>query len=337
MRPAVRNIILNAPAPIIPASVRPSVLAWWDGAKRGSVWAGLTNLVSNGNFANGTTGWAENGSTISTANNKLTITGSGASAAISASQANMFAYANGNKIYLKCTFKVTDAVCSQIYATITATGMATQTVTFQAPPQQNTVYTKSVIATLAPGGSGNVSVLIRALYADSATASGKVMEVQNVMAFELTAIFGAGNEPSAAEMDAILASEPAYWDGTRTVLANPASKYYWQDFSGNNRHLKLNNFAYLAGSGWNGDALVTDGVDDYGIRQDAWNPSGGSFTSAYVFNVPNVSGLKYLFATTYTTNAVIYCYVNDSKLTATAYDSASGNGVTTYEIGRAHV
>lgn len=57
---------------------------------------------------------------------------------------------------------------------------------------------------------------------------------------------------------------------TNEILkANP----YLQDFSGNNRPLKLNNFLFAAMSGVGGkeaypNALVTDGVDDYGQVQN---------------------------------------------------------------------
>lgn len=48
---------------------------------------------------------------------------------------------------------------------------------------------------------------------------------------------------------------------------------YLQDFSGNNRPLKLNNFLFAAMSGVGGkevypNALVTDGVDDYGVVEN---------------------------------------------------------------------
>lgn len=63
---------------------------------------------------------------------------------------------------------------------------------------------------------------------------------------------------------------------TNEILkANP----YLQDFSGNNRRLKLNNFLFAAMSGVGGyetnfseevypNALVTDGVDDYGVVEN---------------------------------------------------------------------
>jgi hypothetical protein len=101
---------------------------------------------------------------------------------------------------------------------------------------------------------------------DARASNWTAVEVQSVMAYDLTLAMGLGNEPTATEMDAILTADgTAYWEGTKQVLCNPDNKYYWKDYSGNGRHMKLNNFAYSGASGWQSPyGLQFDKVDDFG-------------------------------------------------------------------------
>ena len=58
-------------------------------------------------------------------------------------------------------------------------------------------------------------ILIRHRYVDAATANGKVMEVQKVLSINLTATFGAGNEPSLGERNLLFNN---YFEGEGNVL-----------------------------------------------------------------------------------------------------------------------
>ena len=264
LNPAQRLIL--AKPPIIPVHLRPNVLAWWDSRERGQVWYGLNQLVANGNFANGTTGWVSSASAaISATGNVLTITGNGLGTLPNASNTTNTACANGKRVYFICKAKVTNsnALNILVQAQGSTGGVATTFIT-QASPVNGTEYQLSGIYTFDASKTGNIMCYIIHQYADAATANGKVMEVQNVLAFDLTTIFGAGNEPTATEMDDIIAQYgTTYWDGTRSVLCNPSFKYFWSDYSGNNRTLKLNNFAYSGASGWQSPyGLDFDIVDD---------------------------------------------------------------------------
>ena len=84
-------------------------------------------------------------------------------------------------------------------------------------PVQNQWYEASVV-TVATGVS-NLARLYH-YYVDAATSTGKVMEIQRVLYLDLTAIFGAGNEPTAVEMDALLTKYPNSWfNGTVNDLS----------------------------------------------------------------------------------------------------------------------
>lgn len=159
----------------------------------------LTNIVTNGNFANGTTGWTALQSTINANDNVLSITGSGVGVSPLSSEFTSTPWANGKKIYLRAEARVTNSVCSQIQANLRhSTGNQLSAVT--ASPVQNQWYTVSGVGTSGVA-TENIEIRLVHVYASAATANGKVMEVQGVLAIDLTAIFGAGNEPTSAQMD----------------------------------------------------------------------------------------------------------------------------------------
>ena len=174
----------------------------------------VTSLMTNGDFSIGTTGWASAGGVLSASSNTLTITGNGVTANPYASQA--LAMVLNHKYYIRSKMKVTNASCNQI-RTRFAGGSGELIVT---SPIANQQYSMSMVLTSLD--SVNYTNAVQHTYADAATANGKVMEVQYVLCIDLTAAFGAGNEPTAAEMDAILAYYANSWfNGTVNIATNP--------------------------------------------------------------------------------------------------------------------
>ncbi|MHB8124635.1 MAG: LamG-like jellyroll fold domain-containing protein [Desulfitobacteriaceae bacterium] len=183
---------------------------WSDqrGQLDGSKWGKLVgtsgynpnNAISNGDFANSTTGWAGTNSTLAAVGNTLSVTGNG-----TAINPRTYAYApvaqiGARKILVRFKVRVTNTACSEIfiYWDGVTTGAAITTIT---NPTQNAWYTINLI--VSPNFSTtNPQIYIRHVYADAATANGKVMEVQQVVAVDLTAKFGTGNEPTLAWCDA---------------------------------------------------------------------------------------------------------------------------------------
>ena len=96
-----------------------------------------------------------------------------------------------------------------------------------------------------------------------------VYQMRRVCAIDLTAAFGAGNEPTAAEMDTILASyaPTTLWlSGTAPLVINPAGQIFLPDSSGAGQHLKYRNVGYTAASGPQAGSPPferMDGTDDY--------------------------------------------------------------------------
>ena len=168
-----------------------------------------TNCVTNGDFSNGTTGWKNEFASLSVANNILSVTANGTGNSGRAYQT--LTYIQNHKYYVNAKLKVTSSLCTSISYKYEASS-----VTVVTSPVANQIYSTSAV--ISPVGSLSYIQFIHN-YPDASTASGKVMEVQNATLIDLTATFGVGNEPTAEQMDAIMAKFPNSWfDGTRNLF-----------------------------------------------------------------------------------------------------------------------
>ena len=171
-----------------------------------------TNLVQNGDFSKGTAGWSNGGTgTISASNNICTHIGNGAILTNQLVTSISNISVSGEKIYCRAKMKVTNTDCTKINLTIRDSSNPYTDVVYQNTPVQNQVYLLSGIKTIPAGASGNNSIAVNSNYSSAAIAKDKVMEIQEVTAINLTALFGAGNEPDKAWCDLNI---PAWFDGT---------------------------------------------------------------------------------------------------------------------------
>jgi hypothetical protein len=147
------------------------------------------NLVLNGEDFVDTTGWTPFSATQAIVGSNLVITGTG----------NSYCGSNynvglddpvGTKYYYQYTMRVQSTGCTKIGIRSSSTAVASTEI---ANPVQNTWYTKSggFTKTAAAGTATNVSPT---QYYSSTT--GKILEVQQLIAVNKTAIYGAGLEPS---------------------------------------------------------------------------------------------------------------------------------------------
>ncbi len=177
-----------------------------------------TNIIANGDFEN-TTGWDNYASVpLTVANNVMSVIGSGAAHNPMASYITSTQSAVGKKVYVKYNARVTNAVCSKFRIEVDgASGGADQNKEF-ATPTENVWYGLSNVFTQPADVSGAIMVKIAHFYADKDTANGKVMEVKKAIAIDLTSTFGVGNEPTADEMDSVLACfDDSWFSGTRNI------------------------------------------------------------------------------------------------------------------------
>lgn len=179
----------------------------------------LTNIVTGGNFPN-TTGWTGINSTLAASNNILSITGNGTSPSARALGLSNVSGVDGKKIYVRALQRVTNSVSTQLRLDIRSSNEAVAIMAYSEPnPVQNQWYQLSGVVTLGATFTGlTVCPYLLHSYADAATANGKVMEVKKVLAIDLTSAFGAGYEPTAAQMTRWIDIFSAGWfDTTKSI------------------------------------------------------------------------------------------------------------------------
>jgi hypothetical protein len=177
-----QNTVATAYTPFVPPSpspLYPSTLTSVGQSGSFNVISKSANLIQNGNFANGVSGWnySDGTATITASDNTLFVTGTG-------THNNNYCYRhipdyqNGHKYYFVSTMKVTNSDCIQLYYHITSGSNITNCIY---NPVINTPYRISAISI-----PNNYSyIVIKSNYVDRATATGKVMEVQKVMAIDM--------------------------------------------------------------------------------------------------------------------------------------------------------
>ena len=148
---------------------------------------GATNLVRNGNFARGTTDWAGENGTVAATSNTLSSTGNG-TASFARARQSLLVQDNSRTYFIRCRARVTSSVCTSI-AFFLRDGTGGATYNYAAAvssPVLNQWYT--IIFNITVGTMANpLHLYAEHMYADAATANGKVMELQEVLAVDLTA------------------------------------------------------------------------------------------------------------------------------------------------------
>lgn len=177
------------------------------------------NFVTNGNF-NGTMNWdAGTGtgtSTLSEASNILTISGTGAGSTPRASQTTSVKLIANKKILIRATLKVLNSTAIVVFLSFTDNTFTTRG-TYQGTrtvnnPTENTEYKFNAVLTVASGYDAiDGRIYIAHQYSSAVNSTGKTMEVKEVLAIDLTSLYGAGNEPSAADCENIF----RFVDGTK--------------------------------------------------------------------------------------------------------------------------
>ncbi|MDP4117666.1 MAG: hypothetical protein Q8873_00535 [Bacillota bacterium] len=180
----------------------------------------VTNLVTNGDFSNGTTGWtALSGLAISAVANVLTATLAVSTIGVVCTDLTSAA-GTARKVYVRAIVRSRSATITAIDIAIRGSTSATDGTVVaysKSNPVVNTWYTFSSLTTTSTAATGKDRIIIR-----PSGAANDAIEVKYVSTIDLTAAFGTGNEPSAAEMDAILAFYPNSWfNGAVNFAANP--------------------------------------------------------------------------------------------------------------------
>ncbi len=160
------------------------------------------NLVVNGRFADGTQGWTVVDGTFAVANNIMSTTGDGSDDDIALRQ-QIIAVQPNHKMYVSAKMRVTNAVATSTYFKMDGSTAGTSQVSGFVLTENVWSEVGKIITQQADFG-GILRFEIIHDYVDAGTANGKVMEVDGdygVRVYDLTAIYGAGNEPASITAD----------------------------------------------------------------------------------------------------------------------------------------
>jgi endonuclease/exonuclease/phosphatase family metal-dependent hydrolase len=178
----------------------------------------ITNLVTNGDFSNGTTGWGVVGSTIAVSNANLIITPGDTEVRPSAVSTAFSGVNSGDKIYICLRVRTLNSKLSHIRARMANSGLTFPYGDVEiSSPVENQWYTVSGIISKEITYPSYV-ILLQAEYPTADDALNSQYEIDYVMAINLTETFGAGNEPTEEEMNLILGMLPVdYFEGEYVV------------------------------------------------------------------------------------------------------------------------
>lgn len=187
----------------------------------------VTNIIETNSDFTSTDGIATFGASVAVANNVMTITGSGSASNPNAGF-NLLNIPTGKKIYMRVWARVLNDVCQKI----TIRSESTETSAIAANPVNGQWYELATVRTKTGALESAMNMSMTHTYADSATASGKTMEVKWAVAINLTDDFEAGSEPTADYTNLMLKIFPEkYFVGTQDVyplqvLANDMNDAY---------------------------------------------------------------------------------------------------------------
>ncbi len=170
----------------------------------------LTNMVTNGDLSQGATGWnVYRGTSRGIVDGGYSATGDGNNTGVQITYTATPNFILDRMYYRRATFRVSSAIAPNnvnFYA-------GSSLYTFAAAVTLNQWQTVSSVTTQPAGNLGTRYVSAAFLSTEQATAA--TLSVKNVVVIDLTAAFGAGNEPTKAQMDTMLQQFPgSYFSGT---------------------------------------------------------------------------------------------------------------------------
>ena len=186
----------------------------------------ITNLVTNGNFSNGSDKWSVIGQgTASYSNNLATITGTG-TGNVNFVQDTIHKASPNDKIYVKAKRK--RIVGEQVLFIRFESLSGGQVTAIQISSTFGEYSYDSVLATLSGGYvEGNLKFVYQHYHGSGVSNLGTSSELGNIVVVNLTKTFGAGNEPTKEEMDLLISTLGIdYFEGEITIPAQKVMQ--WQ-------------------------------------------------------------------------------------------------------------
>jgi hypothetical protein len=161
----------------------------------------LRNLVTNGDFSSGTTGWTASGGTRTAVNNELTLLATAQYGKVYQLYPSM---AMNHKYFFKVKVKATSNLVKVVMADDTNYGSYVTT-----HSGSGNYETLSGIGTTATAVDTTKS---KFCIRDTRTSGWDNVYVKEYVVLDLTALFGSGNEPDYPQMNAIMNNYPSWFN-----------------------------------------------------------------------------------------------------------------------------
>lgn len=177
-----------------------------------------TNLVTNGDFSNGTTGWVGYGSNVSASSNTFSSIGTGI--IVAPETYTDITLQTNSKLYIKFRVRVRNSNCTQIR--LYGGGgkpFVEGNITVALTPTIDTWYNFSIVVNA--NATGVSRLVLMHIYANTTNATNAVMEVQYFETINLTTLFGAGKEPTKEQVDWLLVQKytNSWFNGTAELTS----------------------------------------------------------------------------------------------------------------------
>ena len=162
------------------------------------------NLIENGDFSEGTAGWAPTYGVLSVIDNVAIIIGDGSASSIWLEN-TLHGRETDRSYYGVCLARVRDSTCDTLRIVVAGGGVKSIE-----NPEANRWYVLPAKYTAV--SDHNKLIAVQAIYLDAATANGKALEVQEVLTKDLTAEGLTGK--TADEVNEMF---PDWFDGTKSA------------------------------------------------------------------------------------------------------------------------
>lgn len=298
----------------------------------------LENGASNGDFSNGTTDWVPIGATLSESGRILSVTGSGTTVNPSSvtTSGSRFKTNDSDIIFIYSRQRVTNSVSTSLELAVVGTTVHSIT---QASPTQNVWYELYGKLTITTGATASY-IRNRHVYADTATANGKVMEVDGnagVFAINMTTL-GIEHLSESQMLELVRAGYFESLQGTEGVEVDSKGKNLFNYTSADNSDVYLNSSGVKSAST---DWFVSDYIEVDENETYVLNYLTGSVDAYFIYydgslniisnetntsvatnnNIPTLpTGTRFFRYSSKTTTAPIEEYQLELGSSATAYE-----------------
>lgn len=181
-------------------------------------WRAATNLVTNPEFMRVFHGWNYYGGIGSTIPGAVAVTASGSISGVGLYTAPGYRAVaqGGHRLYVEARMRVRKAGATTLRVELSDGVTRLNAAEVKSPSLDLWTIVRGVTIVPSTFDGHDLQVYAAGYWPDAAAASGAVVEIDHVMAIDLTETYGVGREPGAAEVAEQIAAGGGVFEGTKT-------------------------------------------------------------------------------------------------------------------------